>query len=266
MFRSLTTTRTGTVIIAGGTMLIAAAVLLTYLAQYRNSVNTGAQPVTVLVANRLIPKNTPGAVVGANGYYVQRNIPRDQVQNGAITDPSTIKSEVAAADIYPGQQLLASQFEAKPSNALTYQLTGNQRAVAISLDAAHGMIGDVQTGDHVDVLGGFNVIPINAQGVPQGSGQARPVLRTLMQNILVLSAPSGVSRGLGGGQSTQQVVVRVNDQQAAQLAFAADNGKVWLVLRPQTGASPTPTSFVTLETLLLGLRPITVIHGFGGRP
>jgi pilus assembly protein CpaB len=265
VIRSLTSTRMGTVIIAGVTTLLAGAMLLIYLAQYRDSVNKGAEPVTVLVANRLIPKNTPGDVVGSQRYFIQRRMPQDQVKNGAITDPSTLKGDVAATDIYPGQQLLASEFETKPANALTYKLTGSQRAVSVSLDAAHGLIGDVQTGDHVDVLGGFNVVPVNGQGVPQNSGASRPVLRTLMQNVLVLSAPSGTSGGLGG-QTTQQVVLRVTDDQAAQLAFAADNGKVWLVLRPQTGASPTPTSFVTLETLLLGLKPITVIHGFGGRP
>ncbi len=267
MLRSFLSTRTGTFVVAGVIAIAAAAVLLVYVEQYRNSVNRGSQQVTVLVANRLIPKNTPGNAMGAGHYYVERKFPEDQVKDGAITDPATLQGQVATDDILPGQQLVASEFEAKP-DALAYKLTGDQRAISVPLDAAHGMIGDIRTGDHVDVLGGFNVIPIDKNGVPLNGGSgARPVLRTLMSNVLVLSAPTSSSSGFGSSSTQQkQVVLRVDNQQAAELAFSSDNGKVWLIDRPQTGASPTPPSFVTLETLLLGIKPITVIHGFGGKP
>ena len=49
-------------------------------------------------------------------------------------------------------------------------------------------------------------------------------------------------------------------QQAADLAFASDNGKLWLVLRPRTGAKPSTATMVTPETLLLGVNPVMVLH------
>jgi hypothetical protein len=82
----------------------------------------------------------------------------------------------------------------------------------------------------------------------------------------VLAVPADAGGGLGGGSQEANVVLRLSDEQAAQLAFASDNGKIWFSLRPQSGASPAAPSFVTLETLLLGVKPVTVVKSFGGTP
>jgi Flp pilus assembly protein CpaB len=124
----------------------------------------------------------------------------------------------------------------------------------------------VRAGDHVDILGGFNVVRIDSKGVPiQQGGSARPVLKLLMENILVLEVPTDAGGGLGGGSKEANVVLRLSDQQAAELAFASDNGKIWFSLRPQSGGQAAAPSFVTLETLLLGVKPITVLRSFGGQ-
>jgi hypothetical protein len=62
---------------------------------------------------------------------------------------------------------------------------------------------------------------------------------------------------MGAGQ-TQNVVLRVPEKASTELAFSLDNGKVWIVLRPQAGATQSPPSLVTLERLLLGMDPIPV--------
>jgi Flp pilus assembly protein CpaB len=116
------------------------------------------------------------------------------------------------------------------------------------------MIGNIHAGDHVDVLAGFQV-------QPDGSARPRPVLRTLLQDVEVLQAPEGSDKPqqqtMGAGQ-TQNVVLRVRDVDAPGLAFSADNGKVWLVLRPQAGASSAKPSLINLERLLLGMDPLPV--------
>jgi hypothetical protein len=52
-------------------------------------------------------------------------------------------------------------------------------------------------------------------------------------------APSG--GGLGGSLASQtaNVVLEVSVHQAAELAFSSDFGKVWLVLSPAHGTSPS---------------------------
>jgi hypothetical protein len=71
----------------------------------------------------------------------------------------------------------------------------------------------------------------------------------------VLNAPDSSGGGVGGGDNTN-ITLRVSDRDAANLAFTADNGKVWIVLRPPAGAHDSRPSTVTLQTLLAGTRPI----------
>ena len=260
----LLSTRGGTIALAVAAAALSAVVLLAYLSRYRDSVNASAQPVSVLVAKSLIEKGTPGSVVGRQELFQTTELPQDKVKEGAITDPATLSSQVAAADIFPGQQLTAAEFSTTDAGALGTKLADDQRAVSVPLDGAHGMIGNIRAGDRVDVIGGFNVIPIAPTGAPLDNGRERPILRVIMEDILVLDAPAGEAASTAGA-TTDNVTLRMTDREATKIAFAADNGKVWLILRPRTGGRPTTTDVVTLETLLLGVKPVTALRSFGGR-
>jgi Flp pilus assembly protein CpaB len=112
---------------------------------------------------------------------------------------------------------------------------------------------ELRAGDRVDILGAFEA----TQGQPGAGGN--PVLKVLMRNVLVLRAPIG---GIGAeGSSGGNIVLRATDIKAAHLAYAVDNGKLWLLLRPQTGATNSPIPQVTLNTLLLGTKPIQIGGG-----
>jgi Flp pilus assembly protein CpaB len=258
-------TRGGTIAVGGLAALMACVVLLFYLSSYRSSVNESGEMVTVLVAKNLIEKGTPGDVVGLQELFQTNEAPKSQLRDGVVTDPSTLRGRVAVVDIYPGQQLTTADFSTARTNALGTKIAGSQRAISIPLDSAHGMIGQVEAGDRVDVIAGFNVERITRSGAPAGQGgQARPVMRVIMQNIFVVEAPAKAKTTPGaGGQSN--VVLRVGAEQAAELAFAAENGKIWIVLRPRAGAQPTKPHLVTAETLLFGVKPIAALKSFGGR-
>jgi Flp pilus assembly protein CpaB len=180
------------------------------------------------------------------------------VLNGAISDPSSLRGRVAAHDIFPGQQLTTADFVAGGASTAS-TLTKAQRLISIPLDSSHGLIGQVTVGDHVDVFAGFNVIPVDARGVPLQGGQARPVLKLILQDVPVVD----VTKSAQG--NTSNVSLKVDDRNAANLAFASDNGKLWIVLRPPSGAKPVAPSFVTAETLLLGVPPVVSQRSFGGR-
>ena len=99
------------------------------------------------------------------------------------------------------------------------------------------------------MLAGFNT-------ANSTNGRGRPQLRTLIQDVRVLKAPDAATKVTGN--DTKDLTVRVTADQAAQLAFAADNGKVWFVLRPPVGAKDQRPSSVTLESLLAGAPTIEV--------
>jgi Flp pilus assembly protein CpaB len=126
--------------------------------------------------------------------------------------------------------------------------------VTVPLDSAHGMIGQISAGDHVDVFAGFQV-------QPEGASRPRPVLRVLFQDVEVLEAPDVDPKAKGGlaqQNQTQNVVLRVTDSQAVELAFASDNGKVWVALRPQAGATQDGMSLMNLDRMVLGMDPIPI--------
>jgi Flp pilus assembly protein CpaB len=244
LVQKLLQTRSGTVALGGAAAVMAAFVLLLNLNQYRNSVAADSEPVTVLVAKKLIEKGVPGDVVGVRRLFESEKAPRSQVQDGAITDPSTLRGRVAVDRIYPGQQLTVADFGAT-TQAIGATLTGKHRAMAIPLDSAHGMIGKVEPGDRVDVFASLQ---------PKGT-DAVPILKVVVQDALVLDAPATTGAGLGGGNQTSNVVLRVNRDQAATIAYAVDYGKVWVVLRPRAGAPPTKPGVVTERTILGDIKP-----------
>ena len=234
--------------------LVAAAVagllIVFFLQQYRNGVNSEGVPTPVLVAQQLIEQGTSGDTAGAQGLFKVTKVPRDQLKTGAVTDAAALRGKVATAEILPGQQLTAPDFKAAGHGIVT-KLAADQRAITVSFDSAHGLVGKVRAGDHVDVLSGFVI--------DNSIGRQRPVLRMLMQDVMVLDVPKKASNAaIGGANDTSEVTLRVAAHAAAKLAFAADNGKLWLVLRPQNGEKLERSALVTLATLLVDSKPVNV--------
>jgi len=250
--QKMLSTRGGTVAVGGLAALAAAFVLLLYLNQYRSSVSADTEPVTVLVARTLIEKGMPGDIVGLRKLFRADEAPKSQIKDGAITDPSTLRGRVAVEDIYPGQQLTVADF-AGTTEAIGAKLAGKSRAIAVPLDGARGLVGRIEAGDRVDILAGFNVLGGGAVG-----GQGRPVVKVLLQNALVLDAPADTAAGIAAATQTANVVLRVDRDQATEIAWAVDNGKVWLVLRPRAGAPPTRPGVATAESVLTGVKPVVV--------
>ena len=223
--------RSGAVIAGAIAAVVAVLLLVVYLRSYRSSVNSGKQPERVLIATRLIPRGTSGTLIAQQGLYQVTTVQRDQLQLNAITDPASLSGRVAVADIFPGQQLTQDAFSTEAPTQIPYVISGRQRAIAIPVDSAHGLIGQVAAGNYVDVY----------VGVAGGSSGTEVTL--LAPDIYVLAAP---------GNGSNNAILRIDTDQAAKFAFAADNERIWLVLRPQVGSAPTPPTKATLATLLAG--------------
>jgi Flp pilus assembly protein CpaB len=229
MSSKLLSTRRGTVILGIAAAVLAAIVLLVYLNQYRNSVNSNAEAVSVLVAKSLIQKGTPGDVVGSTGMYQVTSLPKKELKAGAFIDPKTLTGKVAAADIYPGQQLTMADFVVGNAAALTQNLARDQRAVVIPLDNAAEVGGQILAGDHVDVW-----VAWNAQ---QANGSSKPVVQLVLQNMYVMNATGG------------SLTFRATSAQAGKLIYASQQAKVWLTLRPTVGTT-TKAPVITASDLV----------------
>ena len=229
-------TRGGTAVIATIAGLGALAVLLVFMSNYRDSVRSGANETTVLVADQAIDEGTSGDVVAEAGLFSKKAIPETDAVDGAFTDPSALRGQVATEQVYRGEQLTAASF-GPGADPIAGKLEGIQRALSVPVDKAHGNIEQIEAGSRVDVLGGFNA---EASG-----GRTRPVVDVLARDILVLKVPSGSS-----GDEDTAVVLRVTDVEASRIAFAADSGQLWLTVRPPTLGRDSKTAQIQLENLL----------------
>jgi Flp pilus assembly protein CpaB len=74
---------------------------------------------------------------------------------------------------------------------------------------------------------------------------------------------TGSGLGSTGANSQSDIVLEVKAEDAGALAFASDNGKIWLVLRGANATGPNIQREVTytLNSLLLG-----TAGGNGGKP
>jgi hypothetical protein len=88
----------------------------------------------------------------------------------------------------------------------------------------------VRAGDRVDILAAFN-----STSTTTGSGT--PVLEPLVRDIRVMQ------------NSGDSVILETTDQQGARLAFAADNAKLWFLLRPPIGATDSKQTSVSQDSL-----------------
>jgi pilus assembly protein CpaB len=231
--------RQGTIAIALTVTVIAAAILVFALNRYKQSVDTNNAQSTVLVAASLIQKGTSGTEISAQHLYAPLRIIEKHVSTGAISDTAMLTGRVALTNILPGQQLTSADFA--PTAGLASSLAANQRAISVPLPSSQGLQGVVSPGDHVDVYADFT----------SGGGAQ---LRLLIPNVLVLStsaAGGGVTNNNGGSGN---VLLAVNTNQAGKVAYASDNGKIWLVLRPGNAQNPTNT-VATLQSILASPPP-----------
>lgn len=233
--RGLPASRRGAVILAVTCAVAAGIILLLALSQYKQSVSLANKQETVLVATNTIQRGTSADLVAQQRLYKPTPILVKNLAAGAITNAAALHGQVALQNILPGQQLTASDFGAAGSG-LVGQLARTQRAVSVSLDEQHGLVGELQPGDRVDVYGDFSS---NGNAT---SGSNGSVVKLLIPNALVLKTPT-ISTGVGGGTENGTVVLAVNSNQVGALTFTAENGKVWLVLRP--GAASTPGQGLT---------------------
>jgi pilus assembly protein CpaB len=234
-------TRGGAMMIAAIAAIIAGVLLFAFVQRYKSNQNASAAATPVFVARSLIPAGSSANLIASEALLQRTTLRASQVQAGAISDPAILHGEVAAVNIYPGQQITAADFT--PAVTVGSELTASQRAIAIPVDSARGLVGFVRTGDHVDLLASYG----------GGGGANGGSVTRLLKDVLVLSAPGAAGGGISGGNSGSNIVLRVGDKDAPSIAYASDNGKVWILLRTplaaaQPGASSTPGASTTPTT------------------
>ncbi len=195
----------------------------------------------VLVASTQIPAGT----IIDEAMVKFESIPMKYIQPKALNSQSLAVGKRVIADIYPGEQVLASKLTITVKDtSLAMRTPQGKRAMAITIDPLSAVGGKVRPGDYVDVVG---IFPYNAQ--IDGKTVTELVSVTLFQNILILGIEGVASmappqRGQQPAQPSTNLIVTLalTPKEIALLTYALDQGRLRLVLRPplETVIEPVP--------------------------
>lgn len=166
-----------------------------------------------------------GAVISATDL---KTIDIGTLPKGAFEekDQKTVIGRGAIADISEGSPIVDSQLAAVGAGGgLAASIPTGMRACAVKIDEFVGVSGFVTPGMHVDVI--ISGTPPDAKKDDEGTQ-----VRTLLQDLKVLSAGTNIQKESEGKAKQAQVVnLLVTPEQAETLSLASNQTRIQLVLR-----------------------------------
>jgi Flp pilus assembly protein CpaB len=241
-----TTNRLWHVVAAVGLALLAAMLTTFYVANYKKSVQHNETQVTVLVASKDIPVDTTGAEILAQNLLTKVSVVRRQVVPGAISRPDQLRNLIATQPVFAGEQVTTRRFGTPAERGVRAQITAKQRAIEVDGDAHQLLAGTIRVGDHVDVVGAWEV-PSDTASAENGN-----VSRVVLRDLLVMAAP--VFQAKSGGiapASGYSVQLRLTDAESQRLEWLKAFSKDWrLVIRPPSDSSNSQRWYDNTFTLL----------------
>jgi pilus assembly protein CpaB len=181
---------------------------------------------------------------------------------GAILKPEQAVGRGVVSDLYQGEPISESRLAPVGSGGgLAATIPQGMRACAVKVDDVVGVSGFATPGMRVDVLISGN--PPDQQNATSGSK-----VKTLLQNIGVLSAGTDIQKDAQGKPQQVQVVnLLVTPDQAEILSLASSQAHIQLVLRNPLDTQIADTSGTVVSNLFADknpppakARPATVVH------
>lgn len=165
------------------------------------------------------------------------------VPKGAITAKEAAIGRGVVSQLYQGEPIIDNRLApAGSGGGMAATIRPGMRACAVRVDDVVGVAGFVLPGMRVDVL-----VSGSGPGVNPAEG---PKVRTLLQNIEVLSAGSNIQKD-NEGKPVQVPVVNllVTPQQAELLSLASNQTKIQLVLRNPLDTETPNTPSVAMSSV-----------------
>jgi pilus assembly protein CpaB len=163
--------------------------------------------------------------------------------NAVLTKKDLIVGRGVVAQLYEGEPIFDSRLApAGSGGGLAATIRPGMRACAVRVNDVVGVAGFVLPGMRVDVL-----IAGTGPGVSPGEG---PRVKTLLQNIEVLSAGTNIQKD-NEGKPIQVPVVNllVTPEQAEILSLASNETRIQLVLRNPLDTDTPKTPSVAMASL-----------------
>jgi Flp pilus assembly protein CpaB len=240
------TYRVRNIAIAVGLAVVAALLTVFYVSNYKKSVNSGAETVTVLVAARDIPIGLLGSQVISEKMLATKEIPRQAAVAGSISRPEEISGLIATQPTYIGEQVSARRFGPLSEAGVRTQLKGTYRAMQFKGDPNQILSGVLRPGDHVDVVAS---VPWPAED------SSYHYAKVILRDVLVLrtsGATDASASVVDPNGDNGWVMLRIADgpQDQAMLHVYEHGDPWWLALRPGLRAVNAKPSYDDATSLL----------------
>jgi pilus assembly protein CpaB len=169
------------------------------------------------------------------------------VPKNAILDAKNAIGRGVISPLYLGEPIMDDRLAPMGSGGgLAATIKDGMRAIAVRVDQVVGVAGFVLPGMRVDVL--VSGVPPNASG----GGSNNTQVRTILQNIEVLSAGTDIQKDAEGKPQQVQVVnLLVTPEQAQVLALASNETRIQLVLRNPLDTKVAPVEGTAMTNLFL---------------
>jgi pilus assembly protein CpaB len=239
--------RLSMVIVAVALALMATLGVMIYIQGVRAQIKEESTPVEVVVSRQAIAKGTPVETMKLQNMLEVKKIPKRYTTENTYSSLPQLDDQVAIVDISQGEQLTNSMLKKTSQAGLAHQIPEGLVAVSVPVDEVIGVSGQVEQGDHLNVIATFSPGP--------GGADAS---RTLLQNIEVLyissdttgtrsSARIGKTSAQGSQKKTMVLAISPND--AEKLVFAEEKGTVWFTLVPPNNPSLMNTDGRTIDSV-----------------
>ena len=237
----------GTVVLAG------------YVQSAHDKAEAGESKVPVLVVTKKIPRGTKASDL--DGKVEVKQLPKSELIDGAVSRVAALEGKVAAADLLPGEQVLAERF--KTSEALGHEgVPKGMLEVTVKLSPERALGGSVRAGDTVAVLSSFEPFDMETVTGAKSSDPNLPkktpnTTHVILHKVLVTAvqttdAPTKDESSEGADESQPDpapkhdylVTLAVDATSVQRIVFTAEFGKLWLSAEP----SDAPDGQTRIET------------------
>ncbi|MBI5368080.1 MAG: Flp pilus assembly protein CpaB [Planctomycetes bacterium] len=226
-------------------------------AELRGDVNE----VSVLVAKDTLE---PGTEVTADMVEPfacpEKYVPMEAIRDSE-RDRKVYIGQVLHDKVKKGQYLLTKYFNpGEVRESLESRITAGMRAVTVSVDGTSGFSGLLRPGAYVDVMGTFDVEVKLIMGAQVAEENTVTKTMTILRRKVVLavgkelgtpmeelSSPDDLS---SGDEEYKTVTLEVTHQEAQELIYAQNKGRISLVLRKKNDVQETQVQPVDMEYLL----------------
>lgn len=224
--------------------------LFLYTRSVKEDATKGGALTEVVVSKVDIPANSDLNQLINDGQLELKNVPTDDLVDGAIQQVSVLRNRRNSVPILAGEQIPLSRVEGGKVAGGVLGIPDGLEAIVVALEAPRAVAGAMAGGDFVTIYATFEDAPVNAkknqpttdpttgqQQAPQG--ETVTVVLVPQVQILRVAVPQQAG-GVSGTVSTDTtaavtVALGLKPEDAQKFVFALEQGTVWLSLLPPDG-------------------------------